>query len=319
MRRSFLALAVLAAALLAPGSPASASGVNPLAARPFSVDPDTWATWAAGRPDASSAAKVIAAVPQTRWITSGTATGAVRAEVDRYVGASTKAGRLPLLTLYAIPHRDCGSYSAGGMADQTAYAAWVAQVVEGIAGRSVAVVLEPDALSSSDCLQTAARSARYAMLSDAVRRLTVAPATTVYIDIGHSRWLSPADAAARLQKAGVTRARGFSLNVSNFYTTGEEVAYGERIADLLGGQHYVVDTSRNGLGPAPSVPLNWCNPSGRGLGVRPTTVTTGTHADAYLWIKHPGESDGDCRPGEPTSGTWFESYAVGLVQRAVLR
>ena len=84
---------------------------------------------------------------------------------------------------------------------------------------------------------------------------------------------------------------------------------------MLGGVHYIIDTSRNGLGPAPDGALNWCNPPGRALGARPTAVTAGAHSDAYLWIKRPGESDGACHPGEPTSGLWFGSYAVGLVER----
>jgi endoglucanase len=39
--------------------------------------------------------------------------------------------------------------------------------------------------------------------------------------------------------------------------------------------------------------------------------------DAYLWIKTPGGSDGDCHAGDPPAGGWFQSYALGLVQRAV--
>ena len=48
------------------------------------------------------------------------------------------------------------------------------------------------------------------------------------------------------------------------------------------GAHYVIDTSRNGAGPAPEHPLSWCNPAGRALGTPPTTDTAGAHADAYL-------------------------------------
>ena len=33
--------------------------------------------------------------------------------------------------------------------------------------------------------------------------------------------------ASRLGQAGVERARGFSLNVANFFTTEEEIGYGE--------------------------------------------------------------------------------------------
>jgi endoglucanase len=38
-------------------------------------------------------------------------------------------------------------------------------------------------------------------------------------------------------------------------------------------------------------------------------------ADAFLWIKAPGESDGTCNGG-PSAGTWWPDYALGLAQRA---
>jgi endoglucanase len=78
----------------------------------------------------------------------------------------------------------------------------------------------------------------------------------------------------------------------------------------------VVDTSRNGAGPAPDAPLNWCNPSGRALGVPPTTATAGAHADAYLWIKRPGDSDGACGRGDPGPGHFVNQYAIDLARAA---
>lgn len=68
--------------------------------------------------------------------------------------------------------------------------------------------------------------------------------------------------------AGIAEANGFSLNVSNFAPTRENVAYGEKVSRLVGGKHFIIDTSRNGL------PINskaWCNPRGRALGVSPPT------------------------------------------------
>jgi endoglucanase len=118
-----------------------------------------------------------------------------------------------------------------------------------------------------------------------------------------------------LNLVGVQKARGFSLNVANFYSTAEQVTYGEAVSKLLGGTaRYVIDTSRNGRGPAPAGPLSWCDPAGRALGTSPTAITGGAHADALLWIKHPGESDGDCGRSEPAAGMWFNSYAVSLVK-----
>jgi endoglucanase len=92
--------------------------------------------------------------------------------------------------------------------------------------------------------------------------------------------------------------------------------------------HFVVDTSRNGQGPWAGA-LDWCNPPGRGAGARPTTVTGSPLADAYIWIKVPGESDGQCnRDGnpagidtewgivDPAAGQWFPQQALQLAQLA---
>ena len=89
--------------------------------------------------------------------------------------------------------------------------------------------------------------------------------------------------------------------------------------------HFIVDTSRNGLGPdsmqsyaaapddQPASVIsslqagNWCNPPSAGLGLKPT-ANTGVSLtsldsylpgnppllDAYLWVKTPGQSDGQC-------------------------
>lgn len=100
--------------------------------------------------------------------------------------------------------------------------------------------------------------------------------------------------------------------------------------------HFVVDTSRNGQGPwTPPAgttwpdPQTWCNPPGRGLGPRPTTRTGDPLADAFLWIKIPGQSDGQCDRGtatgldpargdiaDPAAGAWFPQQAIELVQYA---
>jgi endoglucanase len=294
----------------------ASSGLHPAPtwsapAHAFYVDPDSPAGAATRADPGDVAAARIAAVPQARWFTE--ATPDVAAAVDRYVGRAAAAGAMPVLVTYALPGRDCGGFSAGGLPDPAAYAAWIRAVRAGIAQRPAMIVVEPDALVALDCLDPAARAARYAALADAVAQLRADPATAVFVDGGHSRWLSPADLAARLRAVG---APGFSLNVSNFYTTAEQQDYGERVSALLGGAPYVVDTSRNGLGPAPDGPLNWCNPPGRALGALPTTATDAPHDLADLWIKGPGQSDGHCDRDEPNSGVWFPDYAAGLVARA---
>jgi endoglucanase len=168
-------------------------------------------------------------------------------------------------------------------------------------------------LAGLDCLSATDRERRLALLRDAVAVLTAEPGVSVYLDGGHARW-QPADAmAARLVDAGVADAQGFSLNVSNFVASAENAAYGAQLAAITGGKHFVIDTSRNGLGPAPDG--DWCNPPGRALGLRRGSVTGVSRQDANLWIKLPGESDGPCHGG-PAAGEWWADYALGLARRA---
>jgi len=83
----------------------------------------------------------------------------------------------------------------------------------------------------------------------------------------------------------------------------------------LGAAHrQAVTASRNGRGPLGSGA--WCNPPGRALGEDPTTRTGVPLADAFLWVKRPGESDGACRPGEPEAGRWWPEYALDIAKRS---
>lgn len=326
LSRLLWSAALVAAALLialiglvapSPQQAAAAPATTPkLSGDPIFTDPWTWAAWAMSTYTSSAPSlSVIADTPQSRWFGDWNPTSTVAGQINDYVGRANAVGQMPVLTLYAIPHRDCGGYSAGGLPDAKAYAAWIAQVRRGIAKRSAAIVLEPDALAAANCLSTSQKTARYATLKAAVYALSSDPATVVYIDAGHSHWHLPTTIAARLKAVGVSRARGFSLNVANFNSTSSQLRYGEQVSKLVGGKHYVIDTSRNGLGPATGK-LNWCNPAGRALGVKPTLKTGAAHADAYLWIKHPGESDGSCGRKDPQSGSWFNSYALGLIARS---
>jgi endoglucanase len=155
---------------------------------------------------------------------------------------------------------------------------------------------------------------------------------------------------------------------SDFSTWGLTTAwYAQNMGNAVATTHFVVDTSRNGNGPnnmqsfenAPydqpaSVVStlasgNWCNPPGAGLGIRPTTNTGVPLLDADLWVKVPGESDGQCdaaggvrawnytdytQPSWPTdpaqqalfdplwgqddpaAGAWFPAQALQLAQDA---
>jgi endoglucanase len=289
---------------------------NPFAAAPFFVDPGSAAArqarvWRRSRPSWTRAMRKIAAQPQADWFTNPDPAHTY-GDVRRHVLRIAAAGKLPVLVAYAIPARDCGSYSSGGARSALAYRRWIRRFAAGIGRHSAAVILEPDALPELECLDANARQARLASLRDAVAVLSAKPGVGVYLDAGQSAWRSVPTMVARLRAAGVGRARGFSLNVASYWPTAAQIPYGNAIAVALGGKHYVVDTSRNGRGPLQRV---WCNPPGRGLGDRPTTATASPFADAYFWIKRPGESDGSCNGG-PSAGQWWPEYALGLARRA---
>jgi endoglucanase len=142
-----------------------------------------------------------------------------------------------------------------------------------------------------------------------------------------------------------------------------------RYASILGSTtptaHFVVDTSRNGQGPndmsayaaapynQPASVIsglaagNWCNPPGAGLGLAPTTHTGLPLVEAYVWVKTPGQSDGQCDVAggarawdytqynpwnwdatqqqnndplwgiaDPAAGTWFPQQALQLATLA---
>lgn len=321
----FLAVGVVAGLVsaIAPleGGPAPqvrlASDGNPLAGRPFYVDPASKAMIAAQNANPPSPElTAVANTPQAYWLDQAFPAATVGGTVAKLAGGAQAAGATPVLALYAIPHRDCGSYAAGGFATAADYRQWIDGVASGLGGLPAAIILEPDAIAMAGCLSPDQRQERFDLLRYAVDTLTRDPAAAVYIDGGHPRWLSVDQLAAGLNEAGVDKARGFSLNTTNYYTTDEGIGYGEAVSGLTNGAHYVIDTSRNGAGPAPDDSLSWCNPSGRALGIPPTTDTAGAHADAYLWIKRVGESDGSCGRGEPQAGMFVSQYAIDLARNA---
>jgi endoglucanase len=286
------------------------------AGRMLYVDPGSSArkqaeAWRVSRPADAAQMEKIASQPHAIWF--GDWTPRPYDPVGRITRAIVQQGALPVYVLYNIPLRDCGLHSRGGAASAAAYQDWIVEVVRGIAGSPAVVILEPDAVAGLECLSPGDQEARLAMLRQAVRTLKAAGGISVYIDAGNARWQTAELIAARLAKAGIEEADGFALNVSNFLRTEDNLRYGETLSRLVGGKHFVIDTSRNGS--RPSEPNDWRNAPDRGLGARPTTRTGHPLVDAFLWIKTPGESDGECNGG-PRAGDWWPEYALTLARNA---
>lgn len=289
---------------------------NPFAGASFWVNPNSKAKqqadiWRADRPADAAQMDKIAAQSQAQWM--GGWSGDILTAVNNAVTTVSATGAIPVFVAYNIPQRDCGGYSSGGTTVE-GYKTWIASFAAGLAGRRAIVVLEPDALANMDCLSTTDQSTRLSLLSGAVTTLK-AQGALVYLDGGHPRWKAASDQANRLLRANIGAADGFSLNVSNFLFTSDNITYGTSVSSLVGGKHFIVDTSRNGLGP--TADYQWCNPSGRALGTPSTTNTGNALVDAFIWVKAPGESDGSCN-GAPAAGAWWADYALGLAQRSAL-
>ena len=154
---------------------------------------------------------------------------------------------------------------------------------------------------------------------------------------------NPADGGSHLGRYGDCASQYYPASPDDFSTWPlSDAWYAEHVdqaanppsgpGDLA---HAVLDTSRNGRGPwTPTAgypdPQTWCNPPGRGLGARPTARTGDPLIDAYLWIKTPGQSDGQCNRGiagsttdpewgdrqDPAAGAWFPRQALQLARLA---
>lgn len=291
-----------------------------LSARPPAVDtrivaPDESkaaqaARAADGDDEADEAATWLATQPTTYWLTPEI--DPVEEVWDRIAHLAAEAREQDAtlsIAVYGLPDRDCGNHSAGGL-DPDSYREWTQRIGDALGNASdiqKIVVLEPDSIAlSSTCGSPSDRAGYLREAVDNIRGVN----TWIYIDGGHSSWHPVAEMADLLRSTGLlSEVRGIALNVSNYQDTAAEFDYAHALSDQLGGIHAVIDTSRNGAGPAGS---EWCNPSGRLVGSPGGSFGDGV-VDTNLWIKPPGESDGECNGG-PTAGTWWPAAATELTR-----
>ena len=210
-------------------------------ARLFVDDQTAGARWQ--RAHGASWLDPITTRPQARWLNGPQ-------DLARLPGLAARARRqraLLVLVAYYIPSRGCSS-SGQGAPTSRHYRRWIDRLIDYLGSTRAAVVVEPDAVAA-DCFDTR----RAILLKYSVRRLANA-GQYVYLDAGHARWRSTGEMAQRLLRAGVQYAQGFSVNVANRQTTRLSYRWGRELSDLLGRREFVIDTSRNGLGPPPDDP-----------------------------------------------------------------
>lgn len=219
------------------------------------------------------------------------------------------APAVPVLVSYNMPNRDMGHHSRGGAKSDQIYLDFLQDFAHGIADSSPILIFEPDSLAHTTHMTEANRLWRLNLMKTGLQILTDNCAALVYVDVGHSNWLSAQDAATLLDQVCNPGVRGFAVNVSNYRSTTESMNWSLRVCEYRPQDHFVIDTSRNGLGPYGN---EWCNPPGRSLGNPPSTSTGHNACDAFLWVKIPGESDGKCNGG-PKAGKFWPQYAEQLV------
>lgn len=264
-------------------------------------------------PRAPRIRELIADKPMAKWFDSWD--GKAREGVNEYVSAAAAENTLPMVVGYNLPFRDCGQYSAGGVGRPEEYRSWSREVAAGIGDRPAILILEPDSLIHLPCLSDRERRERLDLLRDAVEVMRKsAPRTWVYLDGSDGRFTPTSEMADRLFAAGVAGARGYAVNVSNFNTTDAASAYGAEVRDILRSRYginagFVVDISRNGAGSDGT----WCNPANRRIGGMPK-VGGPRGVDALLWVKKPGESDGDCGVAlGSASGQFLPDLALSML------
>jgi endoglucanase len=180
-------------------------------------------------------------VPQAVWLTSGTPSQ-VSATLRSTLRQANVERAVPVLVLYNIPGRDCGSYSAGGAQNTADYEGWIDAIATAIADQKAVIVLEPDALADlpSDCGYDPtqvnipqATADRYTQISYAVTKLETGSQTLVYLDAGNSHWQAVPVMASRLAQARIQQAQGFFTNVSNYNPNNYESKYDTWVSECI--------------------------------------------------------------------------------------
>ncbi|KAK0614603.1 1, 4-beta cellobiohydrolase [Immersiella caudata] len=277
-----------------------------------------------------------------------------------------------IIVVYDLPDRDCAAAASNGefaLANNgkehyKTYINGIRRQIQTYSDIRTILVIEPDSLAN---MITNMNVPKCQGAADAYKELTVyalkqlnLPNVAMYLDGGHGGWLGwpanigpAADMYAQIYNdAGKPAAvRGLAVNVANYnawslatapaYTTPnpnfDEKRYIEAFGPLLAGKgfpaRFIVDQGRSGKQPTGQIEQgHWCNAIGTGFGMRPTSNTGHSLADAFVWIKPGGESDGtsntsavrydyhcgypDALKPAPEAGQWFQAYFEQLLTNA---
>ncbi|OTB08972.1 glycoside hydrolase family 6 protein [Hypoxylon sp. CI-4A] len=247
---------------------------------------------------------------------------------------------------------------------------YIDPIVEKIKGQPdipFALLIEPDSLPNlvtnadlSTCQES--KTAYEDGVAYALKSLNL-DNVVMYIDAGHGGWLGwddnlkpGAEELAKVYKAAgsPSQVRGYATNIAGwnawdqdpgefadasdakYNSCQNEKIYVTKFSDALKTagfpEHAIVDTGRNAVTGLREEWGDWCNVDGAGFGVRPTSETGLELADAFVWGKPGGESDGTSDEGAtrydsycgkpdaykpaPEAGEWNQAYFEMLLKNA---
>ncbi|KAK9425048.1 putative Glucanase [Seiridium unicorne] len=261
-----------------------------------------------------------------------------------------------------------GELAAGDVATyETSYIDPIATILKANPNTAFALIIEPDSLpnlvTNSDLTTCQDSASGYREgVAYALSTLNL-DNVVMYIDAGHGGWLGWNDnlqpgaeelASAYTNAGSPSQVRGFSTNVAGWnswdaepgeFADDADAQYNaaqneEKYVTLFGAaldtagmpNHAITDTGRNGVQGLRDAWGDWCNVDGAGFGLRPSTDTGLELADAFVWVKPGGESDGtsdttatrydsfcgldDAFKPSPEAGSWNQDYFVMLLENA---
>ena len=243
----------------------------------------------------------------------------------------------------------------------------IAEIIKAYPNQAFALVIEPDSLpnliTNIDLESCQASAAGYREgVAYAISTLNL-PNVVMYIDSGHGGWLGWDDnlkpgaeelASVYLDAGSPSQLRGIATNVAGWnqwdMTPGEfaddpdgqyNKAQNEKLfLELFSPEleaagmpgNAIVDVGRSGNPGGRQEWGAWCNVVEAGFGRLPSTETGSPHADAFVWVKPGGESDGtsdqaadrfdefcgrpDAFQPSPEAGQWNQAYFEMLVENA---
>nr|AIG55582.1 secreted protein [Thraustotheca clavata] len=219
---------------------------------------------------------------------------------------------IQVIVVYGLLGKDCCASFSGGGTNKNAfdYKVWIQSLATRVGKRKVIYILEPDAIGLLSSYPCAAQNGYQANLQVAKKLLSFNSNAQIYVDV--SSWLFSQRLFLFLNPLG--NVSGIAINTSNYRSTANMSNTCETYSKAR-CLHCVFDTSRNYNGSPIS---EWCDAKSGGIDIPPTANTSNHLVDYYyLWLKVPGQSDGegtsresDALTGPPTGQFFPQTFEL---------